>query len=157
MMLQIIGFACAKSEAPSVEVGLVVADGGLTQVTVDLSHGSQMWRALIELGWRPPDDGSYMPHPQVARFDGSDYDPRIDDARLTKQMSDIWRIMKDSSWRSLREIADATGHPEASISAQLRHFRKARFGSYVVEKVRHGSTFRYRVLPPLTGTPGGEA
>lgn len=155
MTLRLTGLVYAMGEAPSVEVGFAIDGDRLAQVTIDLGRGSQMRRALIELGWRPPDDGLYMPHPPVARFDGSDYDPRIDDARLTKQMSDIWRIMKDSSWRSLREIADATGHPEASISAQLRHFRKARFGSYVVEKARHGSTFRYRVLPPLTDAPGG--
>jgi hypothetical protein len=38
--------------------------------------------------------------------------------------------------RTLQEIADATGDPHASISAQLRHLRKPRFGAYAIDKRR---------------------
>jgi len=37
-------------------------------------------------------------------------------------------------WLTLRELATMTGFGEASISAQLRHLRKAEFGGFVVKK-----------------------
>jgi len=86
------------------------------------------------------------------RFNGSDYDPKFDDARLTEQHLRILKIMSDVSWRTLREISDLSTDPESSISAQLRHLRKERFGSYVVEKRSRSSRvnglFEYRLLPP---------
>ncbi len=39
-------------------------------------------------------------------------------------------------WLTLTEIAEPTEFGEASISAQLRHLRKARHGHYRVEKRR---------------------
>lgn len=44
------------------------------------------------------------------------------------------------TWLTLREIAALTHYGEASISAQLRHLRKTRFGGHRVEK-------RQRVSP----------
>jgi hypothetical protein len=59
-------------------------------------------------------------------------------------------LMSDGYWRTLDEIAHATGDPHASISAQLRHLRKPRFGAYVVEKRHRGAPARglyeYRLL-----------
>jgi hypothetical protein len=59
------------------------------------------------------------------------------------------------SWLTLRELARLTQFGEASISAQLRHLRKAKYGSYVVEKrvrrgvvvsdVEHGAIWEYRL------------
>ena len=47
------------------------------------------------------------------------------------------------SWLTLRELAQLTQFGEASISAQLRHLRKPKYGSYVVEKrVRRGEVVR---------------
>jgi hypothetical protein len=53
--------------------------------------------------------------------------------------------MCDGEWRTLSEINEGTksernplGDPPASISAQLRHFRKKRFGSHLVDKRRRG-------------------
>jgi hypothetical protein len=40
------------------------------------------------------------------------------------------------AWLTLTEIAEPTEFGEASISAQLRHLRKARHGRYRVEKRR---------------------
>jgi len=40
------------------------------------------------------------------------------------------------SWMTLAELARKTNFPEASISAQLRHMRKAEHGGYRVEKRR---------------------
>ncbi len=57
---------------------------------------------------------------------------------------------KGGPWWTLSEIAQWTGYPEASISAQLRHLRRKRFGSYRVEKRRRdeGGTWEYRVRRP---------
>ena len=83
------------------------------------------------------------------RFDGSDYVPERDDVRLTNQLVRIYECMKDGKKRSLHMISDETGDPEASISAQLRHLRKPRFGGHVVEKeyVGHG-LYHYRLAAP---------
>ena len=56
--------------------------------------------------------------------------------RLVKQHEVIRDLMLDGVWRTLGDISSATDYPEASISAQLRHLRKPRFGSYCVEKLR---------------------
>lgn len=81
------------------------------------------------------------------RFDGADYVPTRDDSRLTTQLRDIVALMDDSEFRTLGQIADATGHPEASISAQLRHLRKPRFGAHTVNRVHvsHG-LYQYQVI-----------
>lgn len=72
--------------------------------------------------------------------------------RLKLQHNTIRELMLDSRWRTLGMIAEATGYKEASISAQLRHLRKARFGSFVVTKRRvDGLTtglWEYHVAPP---------
>ena len=75
-------------------------------------------------------------------FDGSDYKREIDHSRLKGQALNIFKLMKDSSWRTLDEIHNKTSHPHASISAQLRHLRKKRFGAHTINK-------RYRSEPEL--------
>ena len=82
-------------------------------------------------------------------FNGADYIPGRDDARLSGQIERVFNVMKDGRQRTLRQIADATGDPEASVSAQLRHLRKPRFGSHVVNKefISDG-LYKYRLLPP---------
>jgi hypothetical protein len=80
-------------------------------------------------------------------FDGADYQPRRDDDRLTGQIKRVWDCMKDSGWRTLGQISDETGDPEASVSAQLRHLRKPRFGGHDVTKEFVGNgLYRYRVI-----------
>lgn len=86
------------------------------------------------------------------------------------QLAAIRELMARASdrdvWLSLCEIAEATEFGEASISAQLRHLRKAHHGGFRVEKRRRGGPRRraskrkiqdairgpmiweYRVLPP---------
>jgi hypothetical protein len=59
------------------------------------------------------------------------------------------------SWLTLRELSQLTQFGEASISAQLRHLRKPKYGSYLVEKrvrrgvvlreVEHGAIWEYRL------------
>ncbi len=85
-----------------------------------------------------------------ARFNGSDYDPKFDDERLRGQIARIYRLMKDGHWRTLSEIELLTGDPPASISAQLRHLRKERFGSHAVRKRPRGDRehglFEYKLV-----------
>ena len=82
-------------------------------------------------------------------FDGPAYEAALDRHRLTGQIQRIHALMIDGAWRTLGEIEDATGDPQASISAQLRHLRKPRFGSFVIEKQRRGQgksgLFEYRM------------
>jgi hypothetical protein len=56
--------------------------------------------------------------------------------RLSGQLKDIFELMRDGRKRTLADISAATGHPPASVSAQLRHLRKKRFGAWAVNK-RH--------------------
>lgn len=88
---------------------------------------------------RPPD----KPH-----FDGPAESTEGEDnrRRLGGQLGDVYDLMRDGDWRTLQMIADRTGHPAASVSAQLRHLRKARFGSYKVDKTHLGrGLYSYRV------------
>ena len=81
------------------------------------------------------------------RFDGSDYQPPRDNPRLSRQYIRVFELMKDARWRRLKVIADTTGDPEASVSAQLRHMRKPRFGSHTIEKRHKGEgLYEYRLI-----------
>jgi hypothetical protein len=83
---------------------------------------------------------------------GPAYNEKRDGKRIRRQLDDVRDHMLDGAWRSLPQIASETRHPEASVSAQLRHLRKERFGRYRVEKKRasDGSgLWLYRLLPPL--------
>lgn len=90
------------------------------------------------------------PIPVKPRFDGPEYIPHVDDFRLTGQLNRVWTIMRDQKWRTLGELAKLSGDPESSISAQLRHLRKDRFGKHTVEKRRRSpGLFEYRVTPAV--------
>lgn len=89
-----------------------------------------------------------MSLPASPRFDGSDYLPIRDDERLTGQLRRLWKAMSDGCWWTLKELAQATGDPEASLSAQMRHLRKDRFGRHTVEKeYLCDGLFQYRLIP----------
>ena len=79
-------------------------------------------------------------------FDGPGV-TEADTVRLGKQIRDIRDLMLDGKARTLRQIADVTGYPEASVSAQLRHLRKPRFGRFIVDRERagDGGTWLYQV------------
>lgn len=90
--------------------------------------------------------------PLKSMFTGSDYVPALDAYRLMKQHEAIRDLMLDGRWRTLGEIELKTGYPQASISAQLRHLRKAHFGGYTVLKQRRepwNGLFEYQVLEPV--------
>jgi hypothetical protein len=95
---------------------------------------------------------SNVPLP-AAGFDGPAYEPKHDYARLTGQIQRIYNLMADGVWRTLVEIEDETGDPPASISAQLRHLRKAKFGRHTVEKRRRGEpgqgVWEYQLTPRM--------
>jgi hypothetical protein len=84
-----------------------------------------------------------------ARFNGPEYKPELDQRRLSGQVERIFNLMKDGKWRSLHEIESITNDPAASISAQLRHLRKKRFGSHTVNRRRRkkdGGLFEYQLI-----------
>tara|TARA_Y100000310_G_scaffold341967_1_gene443125 strand:- start:5377 stop:5703 length:327 start_codon:yes stop_codon:yes gene_type:complete len=81
-------------------------------------------------------------------FNGPDYIPSKDHKRLTTQKDRIKSLMIDGTWRSLSDIREALGYPEASISAQLRHLKKGKFGGYCLEKRRSKNQeglFEYKI------------
>ena len=90
-------------------------------------------------------------------FRGETYSPVVDGVRLKGQLGDVFSLMKDREWRTLREISNRTGHPEASISARLRDIRKENvFKNYTMAARRkeNGGTWEVRVtrqLPPNDG------
>ena len=95
----------------------------------------------------------------------SDVFPEEDETQLAAIRELTTRASARGIWLTLAEIAEATEFAEASISAQLRHLRKAHHGGYHVEKRHRCSTrgvtmrkirdtrrgpviWEYRVLPP---------
>ena len=85
-------------------------------------------------------------------FDGPVYEEKFDRERLTGQIKRVYNVMRHGYWLTLDEINGATGDPHASISAQLRHLRKPRFGSHTIEKRPRGDRsnglWEYRMPPP---------
>lgn len=86
----------------------------------------------------------------IPDFDGATYERQHDHARLGSQLRRIFALMKDGRWRTLGEISAKVDAPEASISAQLRHLRKERFGSWQVDKRHRGDRalglYEYRLV-----------
>ena len=82
--------------------------------------------------------------------DGDTFDREHDGGRLNAQTRRVYTLMVDGHWRTLAEIHDLTGDPEASISARLRDLRKPKFGGFAVERRRRGTPklgiWEYRLL-----------
>ncbi len=81
---------------------------------------------------------------------GPDFDEELDGERINTQLDRVRNYMLPlPEWRTLAEISRVTGDPPASVSAQLRHLRKARFGAFMVVKRRRGDPgsglWEYRV------------
>ena len=81
-------------------------------------------------------------------YGGVTFDALLDLDRLNAQSRLVARLMVDGCWRSLAEIAAATGAPEASVSARLRDLRKPANGGHTVERRRRGGagTHEYRLV-----------
>jgi hypothetical protein len=90
---------------------------------------------------------SAVPFPDFA---GAEYSPTHDDFRLRGQLARVFDVMVDGGWRTLDEIAHAAHAPAASVSAQLRHLRKERFGAHTVDKRHRGPAncglYEYRLI-----------
>lgn len=83
----------------------------------------------------------------IARFDGPEYIPSRDHERLSSQFRRIFNLMSDGQWRTLQDITDATEDPQSSVSAQLRHMRKVRFGAHTVNRRHMGDgLFEYQLV-----------
>lgn len=79
-------------------------------------------------------------------FDGATYEHERDGQRLNAQYLRAFTLMRDGKWRTLAEISEITGDPEASVSARLRDMRKVRFGSHTVNRRYRGEgLFEYQL------------
>lgn len=87
--------------------------------------------------------------PPLGPRDGKTFIPAKDEKRLNRQAQAVWDYMIGGDWHTLAEISRATGEPEASVSARLRDFRKARFGAHKIERSRpdSGGLFLYHLTP----------
>lgn len=83
----------------------------------------------------------------MSHFDGADYVHAEDYSRLKSQYDRVFALMRDGQWRTLEGISELTGDPVASVSAQLRHMRKPRFGAHTVERrYMDRGLYVYRVI-----------
>ena len=84
---------------------------------------------------------------ELPHHDGDTYEPARDKLRLNAQQRRVYEAMRDGRWRSLADVSEDTGDPEASVSARLRDLRKPKFGGFTVER-RHvgGGLHQYRLL-----------
>lgn len=81
-----------------------------------------------------------------APFDGDDYNDKRDRKRLTGQIERVYKAMKPGRWMTLDDVVEITGDPHASVSAQIRHLKKPKFGSHIVKKRYKGNgLYEYRL------------
>lgn len=67
--------------------------------------------------------------------------------RIARLLDRVRTLMSDGAWRSLRQIADAAGGSETSVSARLRDLRRPEHGGYAVLRQRRPSgLWLYSVL-----------
>lgn len=80
--------------------------------------------------------------------DGETYDVGEDYVRLSRQQLAVYEALTTSpGWWTLRELADAVGASETSVSARLRDLRKPKHGGHTVERKRlEGGLYAYRLL-----------
>jgi hypothetical protein len=83
----------------------------------------------------------------IADFGGVTFDRDRDHPRLSNQARAVWAALSDGQWHTLGTLHEATGYPEASISARIRDLRKPQFGGCEVEReyVKRG-LWRYRLV-----------
>lgn len=80
----------------------------------------------------------------MTAFNGADFQAARDQCRLSRQFARLFALMLDGQARTLAQISEITGDPPASVSAQLRHMRKPRFGAHLVEREHLGrGLYRY--------------
>jgi len=82
---------------------------------------------------------------------GDTFDEDLDGKRIGEQQKRVCRFMADGQWHRLREIADATNDPEASVSARIRGLDKieGRHEARRVHGMERRGVWEYRwVRPP---------
>lgn len=89
----------------------------------------------------------WVPPQIMGDRDGETFDRARDLSRLNAQARDVYEYMAHGQWRTLADIAQNTGHPEASVSARLRDLRKPTLGGFTVERryIAKG-LYQYRVI-----------
>ncbi len=93
------------------------------------------------------DQQTFDEYIERARFNGADYKHDRDAGRLGEQLKRVYDVLKSGQWFTLSEIEERTGDPQASISAQMRHLRKPRFGSHTIEKIYiENGLYKYRMV-----------
>lgn len=99
-----------------------------------------MTAQLPLLDWQPP--------PQIfGDRAGITFDRKRDLTRLNAQAMRVFQAMQSGEWKTLREISEKTGDPEASVSARLRDLRSPKLGGFDVQREYVGKgLWRYRVL-----------
>lgn len=83
-------------------------------------------------------------------FNGPAYTPEYDLARLSSQQAKVKAVMGDGNWHTIEEVTRLVGGGESSVSAQIRHLKKPRFGSNTIDRRRRGDKsqglFEYRLV-----------
>jgi hypothetical protein len=80
---------------------------------------------------------SYRFHSTDSYRNGGSFTEPANPKTQVEVIRDVMLSASDcDTWLTLHEIAELTRFGEASISAQLRHLRKATFGGYRVQKRR---------------------
>ncbi len=96
---------------------------------------------------------------QPPTFPGKTFNAALDAKRLQSQAGVIFSLMRDGQWYSLKAIENATGFPQASISARLRDTCRwcsaNGLGRWEMCSKRQGQggTWVYRVLAIDDSTP----
>ena len=90
---------------------------------------------------------------------GGFFNEGLDGKRIRSQqivIRDFMLAQGVNTWLTLQEINNKTGYPTASISAQLRHLKKAQFGGYTLNKRRRSlnevGSWEYQLLTPAAIT-----
>lgn len=97
---------------------------------------------------REPEPAGALPLPETLDFDGDGISP-ADHLRLGAQARRVLDVVADGQWRTLAELASATGDPESSVSARLRDLRKPKFGGYGIDRrLRSPGLHEYRLTQP---------
>src|SRR5262245_41773488 len=69
-------------------------------------------------------------------FDGETYDPALDRHRMTTQLGRVFERLTDGRWYHLETLMAFAQGSESGISARIRDLRKAKFGGWIVQRVR---------------------
>ena len=81
------------------------------------------------------------------KFDGAVYVKERDYDRLANNHYKLKDLMQDQVFRTLGQISDLTNIPPASVSAGLRDFRKAKFGSHILNRKYLGNgLYSYQLI-----------